>query len=108
MRITNLYNCGCEDCKTKADQLNLSIDDNFKQVLNSGKKAFKRLHEKGSYDPKDLTTEKTYKDLINDTFDVFNFALSFALRDHFTLLEQDMTHMRLINHKTGRAGAPVI
>jgi SPP1 gp7 family putative phage head morphogenesis protein len=56
--------------------LNLSINDNFKKLLNTGEKAFKRLHEKGSYDPKDLTTEKAYKELINETFEAFNFAIT--------------------------------
>lgn len=104
LRITNLYNCGCEDCKTKANQLNLSIEDDFKHVLNSGKKAFKRLHEKGSYDPKDLTAEKAYKDLINDTFDVFNFAITdnempevmrTALQDDARLFGGLKTHAQL-------------
>jgi SPP1 gp7 family putative phage head morphogenesis protein len=34
------------------------------------------LHEKGNYHPKDLQTEKAYKDLMNQTFDAFNFAIT--------------------------------
>jgi SPP1 gp7 family putative phage head morphogenesis protein len=71
-----LYDCGCDDCNTKAGQLNLALGDKFKKLLNIGKKAFKRLHEKGSYSPKDLQTEKVYKDLINQTFEAFNFAIT--------------------------------
>ena len=71
-----MYNCGCDDCKDKTSQLNLSIGDSFKQLLNVGKNAFKRLHEIGSYKPQDLKNEKAYQDLINKTFDVFNFAIT--------------------------------
>ena len=34
------------------------------------------MHEKGNYDPKDLQTEQAYKDLMNQTFDAFNFAIT--------------------------------
>ncbi len=71
-----MYDCGCEDCNARVNQLNLSISDSFKQLLNTAETAFKRLHEIGSYKPKDLKTEKAYKDLINQTFDVFNFAVT--------------------------------
>ncbi|WP_264522155.1 phage head morphogenesis protein [Flavobacterium sp. N1994] len=71
-----MYNCGCDDCKHKSEQLNLSISNSFKNVLNAGKTAYKRLHEIGSYKPQDLKTEKAYQDLINQTFDVFNFAIT--------------------------------
>lgn len=71
-----MYNCGCDDCKDKATLLNLSISDDFKQLLNAGKSAFKRLHEIGNYKPQDLKTEKVYQDLIHQTYDVFNFAIT--------------------------------
>lgn len=71
-----MYNCGCDDCKEKKAELNLSIGDSFKQLLNVGAAAFKRLQEIGSYKPQDLKTEKAYQNLINKTFDVFNFAIS--------------------------------
>jgi SPP1 gp7 family putative phage head morphogenesis protein len=102
--MTSLYECGCDDCKDKAGQLNLSIGSQFKQLLNIGEKAFKRLHEKGSYNPKDLQTEKTYKDLINQTYDVFNFAITdndmpddmrTALQDDARLFGGLKTHAQL-------------
>lgn len=104
MRISNLYNCGCEDCNTKAGQFNLAAGDKFKPLLNTGEKAFKRLHEKGSYNPKDLETEKAYKDLIDQTFDVFNFAITdndipdemrTALQDDARLFGGLKTHAQL-------------
>jgi hypothetical protein len=72
LRIGNLYNCGCEDCKDKASQLNLSLNDTFKNLLKTAEKAFKRLHEKGSYSPKDLQTDKEYQNLIKETNAIFN------------------------------------
>ena len=71
-----MYDCGCDNCKDKSAQLNLSISDSFKQLLNVGKTAFKRLYEIGSYKPQDLKTEKAFQDLINKTYDVFNFAVT--------------------------------
>ena len=71
-----MYSCGCDECKDKSTQLDLSISDSFKQLLNAGKNAFKRLYEIGSYKPQDLKTEKAYQDLINQTYDVFNFAIT--------------------------------
>lgn len=99
-----MYNCGCDDCNTKAGQLNLALGDSFKQLLNTGEKAFKRLYEKGSYTPKDLQTEKAYKDLIDQTFDVFNFAITdndipdvmrTALQDDARLFGGLKTHAQL-------------
>lgn len=104
LRINNLYNCGCEDCKTKGDTLSLAIGDNFKRLLNTGQKAFKHLHEKGSYQPEDLQTEKVYKDLINQTFDAFDFAITdndmpeimrTALQDDARLFGGLKTHAQL-------------
>lgn len=71
-----MYNCGCDECNTKARQLNLAVSDQFKRLLNTGKKAFKHLHEKGSYTPEDLKTEQVYKNLINETFEAFNLAIT--------------------------------
>lgn len=75
-RLATLYSCGCEDCQTKSAQLNLSLSDQFKTLLNTAEKAFKRLHEKGTYMTKDLQTEKAYKDLASQTADIFNFAVT--------------------------------
>lgn len=71
-----MYNCGCDECNTKAGQLNLALGDKFKTLLKTGSTAFKRLHEKGNYNPKDLQTEKAYKDLMDQTFEAFNFAIT--------------------------------
>lgn len=68
-----MYDGGCSNCKTT---FNLSINDSFKNLLNISEKAFKRLHEKGSYKPQDLKTETVYQDLITSTYDVFNFAIA--------------------------------
>lgn len=104
MRIGNLYNCGCENCNAKSGQLNLAIGDQFKQLLNTGKKALKHLHEKGTYNPKDLKTEQVYKDLISETFDAFNFAITdndmpeamrTALQDDARLFGGLKTHAQL-------------
>ncbi|MEY4926283.1 MAG: hypothetical protein RI894_719, partial [Bacteroidota bacterium] len=76
LRIGNLYGCSCEDCNTKAGQLNLAIGDTFKNVLNVAKPVFKRLHEIGSYKPEDLQNEKVYQDLIDQTFKTFNLAIA--------------------------------
>lgn len=76
----------------------------FKKLLNTGEKAFKRLHEKGSYTPEDLQKEKAYKDLINQTFDAFNFAIvdndmpevmRNALQDNALLFGGLKTHAQL-------------
>lgn len=70
-----MYNCGCDECNTKAGQLNLSLKDSFKNLLNIAETAFKRLHEKGGYKPEDLQTEKEYQNLIKETNTVFNKAV---------------------------------
>lgn len=84
--------------------MNLAIGDKFKGLLNTGEKAFKRLHEKGSYNPKDLQTEKAYKDLMNQTFEAFNFAITDndipdvmrnALQDNARLFGGLKTHAQL-------------
>lgn len=76
MRLTSLYDCGCDNCK--ADKINLAAstdnDDQFKSVLNAAEKAFKYLHEKGGYNPKDINDDP-YKDLTNKTFNVFNAVI---------------------------------
>jgi SPP1 gp7 family putative phage head morphogenesis protein len=83
---------------------NLSINDSFKTLLNTGKKAFKHLHEKGSYSPKDLQTEQVYKDLMNQTFEAFNFVITdndmpevmrTALQDDARLFGGLKTHAQL-------------
>jgi hypothetical protein len=51
------------------------VSDSFKQLLKDGEKAFKHLHKKGSYKPEDLKTENPYQNLIQSTFDAFDFAI---------------------------------
>ena len=104
LRISNLYKCGCDDCNAKLLTLAPSNNKAFKKLLNTGEKAFKRLHEKGSYTPEDLQKEKVYKDLINQTFDAFNFAIvdndmpevmRNALQDNARLFGGLKTHAQL-------------
>ncbi|MEZ7925984.1 phage minor head protein, partial [Cloacibacterium sp.] len=48
----------------------------FKKVLNAAEKAFKKLHELGTYKPEDLAKIKEYKALINETANVFKLGIS--------------------------------
>lgn len=70
-----LYDCSCEDCNAQKQQLNLSLFDDFKSILNVGKLAYKKLLENGKYNPKDLKTVKEYQDLINENYKILNFAI---------------------------------
>lgn len=69
--VSQLYECGCETCKTTK----LSVEEEgktlFEDVLNAAKKAFKHLVKIGSYNPTDLK-DKAYKELITATTSVFN------------------------------------
>ncbi|HCM34136.1 phage minor head protein [Chryseobacterium sp.] len=70
--MSSLYECGCDNCK--AERINLaakSDDDKFKPVLKAAEKAFKHLHKKGGYKPEDIN-EKPYRDLIDQTYKVFD------------------------------------
>lgn len=71
-----MYNCSCDDCKAQQTTFTLALSDKFKQLLNVGLKAFKHLHKNGKYSPEDLKTEKPYQNLIQSTFDIFNFAIT--------------------------------
>lgn len=77
LRLSSLYECGCDDCRTK---INLAADPkgkDFKSVLKAAENAFKYLHEKGSYKAEDIT-DKPYQKLISET----NNVLSEGLRDN--------------------------
>ncbi len=80
--------CDCESCQTA--QLSLSDNSKFKAVLNASKKAFKRLHKDGKYDPKELYKIAEYKELIDATAEVLQSAITHEvpqeLRDY---LEKD-------------------
>lgn len=52
--------------------LNLSISKGFKNLLKVAEKAFKKLHENGKYNPKDLKNTLEYQNLINETNAVFD------------------------------------
>ncbi|RWX00928.1 phage head morphogenesis protein [Flavobacterium cerinum] len=54
----------------------MAANSTFKKALNSAEKAFKRLHADGKYNPKEVTQIKEYKQLIDETANIFNGALS--------------------------------
>lgn len=73
--------------------MKLSAGDSksFKQVLKRGETAFKHLHTKGTYHPKDLFKETPYVDFINETFSVFDSAISQDIPDELSeYLRQDV------------------
>lgn len=77
LRLSSLYECGCDDCRTK---INLAADPkgkDFKSVLKAAENAFKYLHEKGGYKAEDIN-DKPYQKLISET----NNVLSEGLRDN--------------------------
>ena len=70
-----LYDCDCEDCKTKAHTLAIG-KSKIKPLLTAVEKAFKQLHSKGSYKPQDLAKTAEYKNLIAGTSEIFNGAIA--------------------------------
>lgn len=63
----------------------------FKKVLNAAEKAFKKLHELGAYKPEDLAKIKEYKDLINETSNVFKLGISQEVPEEMkAYLEKDV------------------
>ena len=54
------------------------MKDNFKPLLTAVEIAFKKLHTKGSYKPKDLDTVPEYKAIISET----NNILSSVFKDN--------------------------
>ena len=75
MRIDDLYNCECEDCKKDAI-INLAANYNsVDDVIKAGLEALKYLHAQGSYSYKDLDQEP-YKNLINQTNSFLNKAVT--------------------------------
>jgi SPP1 gp7 family putative phage head morphogenesis protein len=79
-----LYDCECDECADKKVQINLTATKDFKPLLKVVKKAFKQLHTKGSYNPKELFKTAEYKELIQET----RSALSDSLKDN--VLSNDM------------------
>lgn len=70
-----LYDCDCEDCKTQKHNLAIG-NSKIKSLLNAVEKAFKKLHANGKYKPEDLAKTRDYKELVNQTSEIFNVALS--------------------------------
>ena len=78
MRIDDLYNCECEDCKNdlKPNYVQLASDKpSIDAIINAGFEALKYLHAQGSYNYKDLDQEP-YKNLINQTNSFLNKAVT--------------------------------
>lgn len=70
-----LYDCDCEDCKTKAHTLAIG-ESKMKPLLTAVESAFKQLHSKGSYKPQDLAKTKAYKNLVTETSQILNGAIT--------------------------------
>lgn len=63
----------------------------FKKVLNAAEKAFKKLHELGTYKPEDLAKITEYKALINETANVFKLGISQEVPEEMkAYLEKDV------------------
>lgn len=80
--------CDCESCS----RLNLSADTpkDFSKVEKAGLEAFKKLYERGGYNPKDLLRVKEYIALVNETANAFGFAISHEVpEDMKVYLEKD-------------------
>lgn len=91
--------CDCEACRVIASEARQSIPlslgegqgvRNFSKVEKAGLEAFKKLHERGTYNPKDLSRVKEYKNLVSETSNAFNFAISHEVPDEMkAYLEKD-------------------
>lgn len=73
-----MYDSQCDDCKHEREHVHLAVNPQFKKLLKAAEKAFKTLHQKGKYHPKDLATTKAYQDLIFET----NGVLGRAFKDN--------------------------
>lgn len=63
----------------------------FKKVLNAAEKAFKKLHELGTYQPEDLAKVKEYQALIKETTNVFKLGISQEVPEEMkAYLEKDV------------------
>lgn len=65
-------------CNHHLEHLNLASDSRFKSLLKAVANAFKKLHKKGSYDPKHLKDTKEYQEVIIQT----NTILERSLQDN--------------------------
>lgn len=73
LRLNSLYECDCEDCKIQLSANGKKTQ--FQSVFNAVEKAFKRLYEKGSYQPSDLLKVSEFRDVIDETAHVFSSAI---------------------------------
>ncbi len=66
-QLNSIYECNCPDCSAITSKLAAADDKtpSFKDVLKAGEKAFKKLFDKGSYSPKDITDYSELIDKIN-------------------------------------------
>lgn len=74
-RLVDLYDTGCETCKTEKLTLDNASKSKFKNLLNVAEKAFKHLHKKQNYKAKDLFNEKPFEDLVNATANLLETAI---------------------------------
>lgn len=91
-KLGELYDCNCEDCNHGNEHLNLAINPRLKKLLKTVETAFKKLQKKGSYNPKDLATEKEYTAIITETANVLerSFADNDLSDDMRKSLEEDV------------------
>ncbi len=85
--------CNCIACKKT--RINLANNPKkttpFKQLLKTAEKAFKKLFEKGSYNPKDLFKHSEYQALAKGTVELFTTAIPHETPAEMrTYLEQDV------------------
>lgn len=85
--------CNCIACKKT--RINLANNPKkttpFKQLLKTAEKAFKKLFEKGSYNPKDLFKHSEYQALAKGTVELFTTAIPHEVPQEMrTYLEQDV------------------
>jgi SPP1 gp7 family putative phage head morphogenesis protein len=74
-RLSFLYDCDCEDCKTQTYTLAIG-ESKIKPLLSAVETAFKQLHKKGNYEPSDIAKTKAYKNLVTETSQIFNGAIA--------------------------------
>ncbi len=69
----NLFNLSLQG---QYGEIKLAKEPTFKEVLNKGLKAFKRLHKNKNYKPEELFEVEEYKALINETNTVFQSSIA--------------------------------
>ena len=70
-----LYDCDCDECNTESQTLAIKKEP-INSLLKSVETAFKQLHKNGKYKPEEIGTTKAYKDLITQTSNILNGAIS--------------------------------